>query len=104
MFDRVFCISVLEHLHDFFTRHAGWRVPGFLRFAFRRDIEQSLREFRRVLTEDGVIVLTFDHPNINLDYLFEVTAGTGLAPPGRSTGTSRPMRSSASRSGCGVSA
>jgi SAM-dependent methyltransferase len=82
MFDRIFCISVLEHLDDFFNRHAGWRVPGLLRFAFHRAIEQSLREFRRVLTDDGVIVLTFDHPDINLDYLFEVTGDTGLEPAG----------------------
>lgn len=82
MFDRIFCISVLEHLDDFFNRHAGWRVPGLLRFAFHRAIEQSLREFRRVLADDGIIVLTFDHPDINLDYLFEVAAVTGLTPAG----------------------
>ncbi len=82
MFDRVFCISVLEHLDDFFNRHAGWHVPGLFRFAFRHDIELALHEFRRVLMDDGMIVLTFDHPDIHLDYLFEVTAAAGLVPAG----------------------
>lgn len=82
MFERIFCISVLEHLDDFFNHHAGWHVPRPLRLAFHRDIEQALREFRRVLTGDGVIVLTFDHPDINLDYLFEATADAGLEPAG----------------------
>lgn len=82
MFHRVFCISVLEHLDDFINRHAGWPVPRSLRFLFHRDIERALREFRRVLADDGVIVLTFDHPDINLDYLFEVSAVAGLEPAG----------------------
>ncbi len=80
MFDRVFCISVLEHLDDFFNRHAGWHVPGLFRFAFRHDIELALHEFRRVLMDDGIIVLTFDYPDINLDYLFGIIAAAGLRP------------------------
>jgi len=82
MFDRVFCISVLEHLDDFFNRHAGWHVPGLFRFAFRHDIELALHEFRRVLMDDGIIVLTFDYPDINLDYLFGIIAAAGLRPAG----------------------
>ena len=82
MFDRVFCISVLEHLNDYFNRHACSRVPKPFRFAFRRDIYQALREFRRVLKDDGFIVLTFDYPDINLDYLDGLTAEVGLEPAG----------------------
>lgn len=82
MFDRVFCISVLEHLDDFFNRHSGWFVPGPFRSVFRRDIERALREFCRVLKDDGLAVLTFDHPDINLDYLFRISGEAGLQPAG----------------------
>lgn len=46
-FDRVFCISVLEHCSD----------SQYLLI---------LKEFKRVLKEDGLIVLTFDVPTHNL--------------------------------------
>ena len=46
-FDRVFCISVLEHCHA--SRYLS-----------------ILNEFKRVLKEDGLIVLTFDVPTHNL--------------------------------------
>ncbi len=82
MFDRVFCISVLEHLNDFFNRHAAWSVPRPLLFAFPHDIERTHREFRRILKDDGLLVITFDYPDINLDYLFRITAELGLAPAG----------------------
>jgi SAM-dependent methyltransferase len=47
-FDRVFCISVLEHL------------PPAVRTA-------ALREFARVLAPGGLAVLTMDHPLVDLD-------------------------------------
>lgn len=67
-FDKIYCISVLEHLSDRFNRWF-WLLP-FRRFipGLSRLIEQSLREFKRVLKGDGSIILTFDYPSINLDY------------------------------------
>jgi len=38
-----------------------------------------LSEFRRVLKDDGLIVLTFDYPRINLDYLKMLVPEIGLA-------------------------
>ena len=32
------------------------------------DVELALREFRRVLKDDGLVVLTFDYPRIDLKY------------------------------------
>jgi SAM-dependent methyltransferase len=49
-FDRVFCVSVLEHLTP----------PDQLR---------ALIELARVLADDGLIVLTVDHPTVDLDRL-----------------------------------
>jgi len=82
IFDRVFCVSVLEHLNDYFNRNARSSVPKLFRFAFSRDIYRALREFRRVLKDGGFIVLTFDYPDINLDYLARIADELGLAPAG----------------------
>jgi SAM-dependent methyltransferase len=49
-FDRVFCISVFEHLAPL-------------------DQLRSLLEFTRVLRDDGLLVLTVDHPTVDLDRL-----------------------------------
>lgn len=67
-FDKIYCISVLEHLSDWFNKYV-WLLPlnKVLPFAPRM-IEHSLFEFRRVLKDDGLIVLTFDYPRINLAY------------------------------------
>jgi len=57
-------------------------VPKLFRFAFSRDIYQALREFRRVLKDSGFIVLTFDYPDINIDYLARIADELGLEPAG----------------------
>jgi len=59
MFDKIYCISVLEH-----TGHSA--------------MIQSLTEFARVLKDDGVIILTFDYPNIDLLLLEKIAASLGL--------------------------
>lgn len=46
-FDRIYCISVLEHLN------VG-------------DMLQSLQEFKRTLKDEGQIVITMDFPTVNL--------------------------------------
>ncbi|MCU0867769.1 MAG: class I SAM-dependent methyltransferase [Planctomycetes bacterium] len=58
-FDRVFCISVLEHL------------PPPARAA-------ALREFARVLRHDGIVVLTMDHPLVDLAEFERAVAAAGL--------------------------
>jgi len=59
-FDRVFCISVFEHLAV-------------------RDQLRSLLEFTRVLKDDGLIVMTVDHPTVDLERLASHLAAVGLA-------------------------
>lgn len=58
-FDRVFCISVFEHL-------------GTL------DQLRSLLEFRRVLRDGGLLVLTVDHPTVDLERLSGQLPAVGL--------------------------
>ena len=58
-FDKVYCISVLEHL-----------PPEAVKSAFD--------EFRRVLKDDGMIILTFDFPAINLELLGGLIKESGL--------------------------
>lgn len=58
-FDRVFCISVFEHLAPL-------------------DQLRSLLEFTRVLRNDGLVVLTVDHPTVDLDRLTAQLAMVGL--------------------------
>ncbi|MEO2256343.1 class I SAM-dependent methyltransferase [Paenibacillus amylolyticus] len=58
-FDRVFCISVLEHLDT------GTMLRAF-------------REFARVLKPNGQLVATFDVPEMRPDLLETIMAVTGL--------------------------
>jgi len=77
-FDRIFSISALEHLEDRFNKFPLLRVVRpFLPLA-RQDIFESLVEFKRVLAPDGLIVLTFDFPRINLSYLTEAVRRADL--------------------------
>lgn len=78
-FDKIFCISVLEHLKDFFNKHSLLYGIEFLRFLVSHDIYRSLEEFRRTLRDDGLIILTFDYPVINIDYLIKIVEMLGLS-------------------------
>ena len=49
-FDKIYCISVLEHLSD-------------------HDKENGINEFYRVLKKDGLLVLTVDYPTVDLNLL-----------------------------------
>lgn len=62
-FDRIFCISVLEHM-DLTT------------------MTSTLGELRRVLKRSGLVVLTFDFPTIDLDQMDAVIRSTGLSYAG----------------------
>lgn len=59
MFDRVFCISVLEHLP----------AP---------DRAAALVEFARIVRDDGLVVLTMDHPLVDLGEFVRMVAAAGL--------------------------
>lgn len=58
-FGRIFCISVLEHLSG-------------------QDQKRALSEFQRTLRPDGIIVLTCDHPAVNLAELQHMVHSTKL--------------------------
>jgi ubiquinone/menaquinone biosynthesis C-methylase UbiE len=58
-FDTVFCISVLEHLT-------------------LEDSARTLREFHRILNEEGLLVLTFDYPTVNLSLMNDLLLQAGF--------------------------
>ncbi|MDA8336373.1 MAG: methyltransferase domain-containing protein [Peptococcaceae bacterium] len=59
-FDTIYCLSVLEHM-----------PPA--------DITPALKEFARTLRKDGMLVLTFDYPLLNLRHLQTVVPFLGLS-------------------------
>lgn len=65
MFDKVFCISVLGHVNE-------------------QQQLQTLQQFSRVLKDDGLIVLTVDYPNVNMESFKLVMAKVGLTFYGES--------------------
>ncbi|AIQ46237.1 methyltransferase type 11 [Paenibacillus sp. FSL R7-0273] len=58
-FDTIFCISVLEHLSV-------------------DDAVLAIREFHRTLNGEGLLVLTFDYPTVNLPVMNEVLLQAGF--------------------------
>jgi SAM-dependent methyltransferase len=62
-FDRIFCISTLEHLSP-------------------QDRVKALSEFARKLTPDGLVVITMDYPFIKPEELLEDARKVGLVPAG----------------------
>ncbi|WP_151735454.1 class I SAM-dependent methyltransferase ['Paenibacillus yunnanensis' Narsing Rao et al. 2020] len=58
-FDTIFCISVLEHL-----------TPA--------DAVLAVREFHRTLNDEGLLVLTFDYPTVNLEQMNGVLLQAGF--------------------------
>lgn len=59
-FDRIFCVSVLEHLS-------------------RDEQRQTFDEFQRTLKDDGLVIVTMDYPTVNLAYLQHTAQLCGLA-------------------------
>ena len=60
MFDTIFCISVLEHLDH-------------------PTLQSAIREFNRTLKNEGLIIMTFDYPQIDLTLLRTVIQQQGLS-------------------------
>ncbi|MDR0879626.1 MAG: class I SAM-dependent methyltransferase [Clostridioides sp.] len=58
-FDKVFCISVLEHL------------PANSMF-------RAIKEFSRILKDDGKLILTFDYPSVDFLQLTTVMEQAGM--------------------------
>lgn len=79
-FDKVFCISVLEHLDDKFNRkYKKYRHLWFFRkFIKQKALYDSMKEFKRVLKPGGFLILTFDYPDINLEYLARCIKSLGF--------------------------
>lgn len=73
-FDKIYCISVLEHLNDKFNRKYRtykWLLP-FRTFIKQKEIFKTMKEFKRVLKDNGLIVLTFDYPDISIEYFSKI--------------------------------
>lgn len=60
MFDRIICISVLEHLAE-------------------EELLKTLLEFKRILKKEGLIVITFDYPYLDLEKFNLMLKEAGLA-------------------------
>lgn len=60
MFDRIICISVLEHLQE-------------------DDLLKAFLEFKRILKKNGLIIATIDYPYLTFDIFNRVLAESGLA-------------------------
>lgn len=59
-FDTIFCISVLEHLT-------------------LEDTVLTLQEFHRTLNDEGLLVLTFDYPTVNLKLMNDLLRQAGFS-------------------------
>lgn len=60
MFDRIVCISVLEHLTE-------------------NELRKALSEFKRILKDDGLMIITLDYPYLSLDIFNRALEESGLA-------------------------
>jgi len=81
-FDKIYCISVLEHLTCSAkrSRHPLRTILAtILGRVYSDDILLSLSEFQRVLKKNGLIILTFDYPRIDLEYFEKIVSKLGLA-------------------------
>ena len=57
--DKIFCISVLEHM-------------------YQQSIIDTLKQFKKVLKPDGKIILTIDHPMLGTDTFINLVDEVGL--------------------------
>jgi 2-polyprenyl-3-methyl-5-hydroxy-6-metoxy-1,4-benzoquinol methylase len=78
MFDKIYCISVLEHLNDTCNKLPIIYNMPILNKVFQKNIFLSLIEFERTLKDNGLVILTFDYPRINFTYLLKILPDIGL--------------------------
>jgi ubiquinone/menaquinone biosynthesis C-methylase UbiE len=71
MFDKVFCISVLEHISD-------------------EEKLKALSEFKRVLKNSGMVILTVDYPDTTMEQLETLANEAGLKLVGEKDTTIPP--------------
>lgn len=62
-FDRIFCISTIEHLSE-------------------KDRQDAMSEFARALAPDGLLVITVDYPEVKPQVLIDLAKSVGLVPAG----------------------
>lgn len=62
-FDRIFCISTLEHISA-------------------EDRQLALNEFSRMLMFDGLVIITIDYPQCNPEEMIQMAEKAGLTPAG----------------------
>lgn len=100
MFDKIFCLSVLEHLEidrrkfppawmKAGLEKLGGTFPVFNSWLPRDDMLSALKEFARVLKDEGRIILTFDYPSIDLEHFSAASRRSGLVFAGE-TDFNRP--------------
>jgi SAM-dependent methyltransferase len=65
-FDRIFCISTLEHLSP-------------------NDRQLALNEFSRMLMPNGLVILTMDYPQCSPEEILKMADAAGLRPAGSFT-------------------
>ena len=59
MFDRIICISVLEHLQE-------------------ENLLKTLLEFKRILKKEGLLIVTLDYPYLDLELFNRILEKSGL--------------------------
>lgn len=64
MFDRIICISVLEHLQE-------------------EELLKTLLEFKRLLKKEGLVVVTFDYPYLDIEMFNRMLEKSGLFYAGK---------------------
>jgi len=79
-FDKIFCVSVLEHLNQ--TKWNKLNNNILLRDIIKKSLNyriyKALSEFSRTLKDDGLIILTFDYPRVDLNYIHKFMREIGL--------------------------
>ncbi|MDR2251923.1 MAG: class I SAM-dependent methyltransferase [Endomicrobium sp.] len=84
MFDKIFCISTLEHIEGYLIKIIRYLrlnryFTGIVKRSKYKLILKALLEFQRILKPKGLLILTFDYPDIDLIYLLNILKKTKLS-------------------------
>jgi len=77
-FDKIYCLSVLEHINEWHGKLSFLNMFPWTQAIKSDSFFQTLKEFKRVLKDDGLIILTFDYPNIDLNNFQKLMNKCGL--------------------------